>query len=76
MFHLQIPSIERCRYRKVQSRLQMNFELTQYFNCSTVQLFNCLSVSVPFNTWNLKVKFFVPYYVHTMVCVQHMSGMA
>jgi len=34
------------------------------------------SVSVLLNTLNLKkVNSFVPYYIHTIKCVQHMSGM-
>ena len=33
------------------------------------------SVSVLLNTLNLKVNSFVPYYIHTIECVQHMSGM-
>ena len=34
------------------------------------------SVSAPLNTWNLRVKPFVPYYVHTMMCVHLISGRA
>ena len=34
-----------------------------------------LSVSVLLNTWTLKVILFGPYYMHTIECGQHMSGM-
>ena len=35
-----------------------------------------IKICTPLSTWNLRVKPFVPYYVHTMMCVHLISGRA